>query len=86
MSEKFTYGLMKGVLIAFFIVSKNAQDENHKPENFQINIRTSIDKIILKCKEGFARTTLIFPKSKTPQVIDEFGMKSIENFIPSKFQ
>jgi hypothetical protein len=29
---------------------------------------------------------LIFPKSKTPQVIDEFGMKSIENFIPSKFQ
>ena len=76
---------MKKVLllisIGLFYFSAQAQNDINKYENFELNIRTSNDQVVLISKKGSAWKKLTFSTNNLPQAIDEYGMTELENEV-----
>ncbi len=64
--------------IGLFYSSIQAQTDKQDLDQFEITIRTTKDKIILKSNNGSAWTKLKFPKTDHAQLIDEQGMTKLE--------
>ena len=69
------------ITIGLFYFSANSQNSSNKPDKFEINIRTSNDKVVLTSKNGSAWEKLTFSTNYLPQAIDEYGMTKIENEV-----
>ena len=65
--------------IGLFYSSIQAQTDKQDLDQFEIKIRTTKDKIILKCNNGSSWTKLKFPKPDHAQLIDEHGMTKLES-------
>ena len=76
---------MKKIILLFAIVLfyTNVQAQTDKKElvNFEFDIQTSENQIILKSKNGSAWEKLTFSKNNLPQAIDEYGMTEMENDV-----
>lgn len=67
------------ITIGLFYSFGQAQNDTKELKDFELNIRTSNEKIILESKSGSAWQKLTFSLSNLPQAIDEYGMTALEN-------
>lgn len=67
------------LIIGLFYSLGQAQNNKKELENFELNIQTSDEEIILESKNGSAWRKLTFSKTDKAQAVDEYGMTEISN-------